>query len=175
MRDETSPARFRWLPPPLRPPVTMPYRAERVILLVGAAAFFAGYDQNVFGLAAPQIMETFGKSQGDIGPTVALFRIATIFALLIAASADLVGRRRLLLVTLFGQAFFTLLTAFTQNYEQFVAAQFFTRVFGYAEEMLCFVVVAEEMAARARGWANGTLSALYYLGAGVASLVFAAV
>jgi MFS family permease len=175
MKDETSPARFRWLPRPLRPPVAMEYRAERVILLVGAAAFFAGYDQNVYGLAAPQIMETFAKSEGEIGPTVALFRTATAFALLIAASADLVGRRRLLLITLFGQALFTLLTGFTQTYEQFVAAQFFTRVFGYAEEMLCFVVVAEEMAAGARGWANGTLSSLYYLGAGVASLVFMAI
>ncbi len=175
MTDETAPARFRWLPKPLRPPVPMPYRAERVILLVGAAAFFAGYDQNVFGLAAPQIQATFHIPDNQLGPTVALFRTATVFALLIAASADLVGRRRLLLVTLFGQALFTLLTAFTQNYEQFVAMQFLTRVFGYAEEMLCFVVVAEEMAAGARGWANGTLSALYYMGAGVASLIFALV
>ena len=47
--------------------------------------------------------------------------------------------------------------------------------FGYAEEMLCFVVIAEEAAAAARGWSNGTLSALYYLGTGVASLVFALV
>ena len=56
-----------------------------------------------------------------------------------------------------------------------MAAQFLTRVFGYAEEMLCFVVVAEEMAAGARGWANGTLSSLYYLGAGIASVVFMAI
>ena len=175
MSDDTRPARFRWLPPVLRPPVPMEWRAERVILLVGAAAFFAGYDQNVFGLAIPQIQATFHIPDNQVGPTVAYFRMATAVALLIAASADLVGRRRLLLVTLFGQGFFTLITAFTQNYEQFVAAQFLTRVFGYAEEMLCFVVVAEEMAAGARGWANGTLSALYYLGAGIASIVFAAV
>ena len=48
----------------------------------------------------------------------------------------------------------------------FVWAQILTRVFGYAEEMLCFVVIAEEVAAGARGWANGTLSALDYLGRG---------
>jgi putative MFS transporter len=41
--------------------------------------------------------------------------------------------------------------------------------------MLCFVVIAEEVAAGARGWANGTISALDYVGAGLASLVFAAV
>lgn len=87
----------------------------------------------------------------------------------------LVGRRRLLLVTIFGQAIFTLATAFSADTTQFLWAQILTRVFGYAEEMLCFVVIAEEVAAGARGWANGTISALDYIGAGLASLVFAAV
>ncbi len=41
--------------------------------------------------------------------------------------------------------------------------------------MLCFVVIAEVVAANARGWANGTLTAMYYFGGGLASLVFAAV
>jgi putative MFS transporter len=76
------------------------------------------------------------------------------------------------LLTIFGQAIFTLITAFTADYPQFVWAQIFTRVFGYAEEMLCFVVIAEEVAAGARGWANGTLCALNYTGAGLASLAF---
>jgi putative MFS transporter len=173
-RDD-APARFAWLPPGLRPSVTMTRRVERVILLVGAAAFFAGYDQNVFGLAIPQIQASLHIAENQVGLTVAYFRLATGVALLIAASADLVGRRRLLLVTLFGQAIFTLATAFTQDYAQFVWAQVGTRIFGYAEEMLCYVVIAEEVAAAARGWSNGALSALYYLGAGAAALVFMAV
>jgi putative MFS transporter len=172
MRDDASAAGFRWLPPGLRPPVAMVWRQERVLLLVGAAAFFAGYDQNVFGFAIPQIQASLHIPENQIGLTVSYFRIAALLALLIAASADLVGRRRLLLVTLFGQGFFTLLTAFAPNYDSFVWAQLLTRVFGYSEEMLCWVVVAEEMAAGARGWANGTISSFYYLGAGVASLVF---
>ncbi len=53
--------------------------------------------------------------------------------------------------------------------------QISARVFGYAEEMLCYVVFAEEVAAKARGWASGTLSAMDFLGAGIATLVFAAV
>jgi putative MFS transporter len=48
-------------------------------------------------------------------------------------------------------------------------------VFGYAEEMLCFVVIVEEVAAGARGWANGTLTSMDFTGAGVASLVFAGI
>jgi putative MFS transporter len=166
---------FRWLPPGLRPPVPMDGRQEHIFLLVGAAALFAGYDQNVFGLAIPQIQASLHIPENQVGLTVAYFRVAAIAAMLLAASADVMGRRRLLLLTILGQAAFTLLTAFTTDYASFVWAQVATRIFGYAEEMLCFVVIGEEVAAGARGWASGTLSAFDYLGAGVASLVFAAV
>ncbi|HWC62803.1 MAG TPA: MFS transporter [Rhizomicrobium sp.] len=175
MRDDSGPARFAWLPPGLRPPVAMAWRQEKIFLLVGVAALFAGYDMNVYGLATPQIQAGLHIPENQIAPTLSIFRTAAIVALLISASADLVGRRRLLLFTIFGQAVFTLLTAFSGDYLQFVGAQLLTRIFGYSEEMLCFVVIAEEMAAKARGWANGTLGALDYLGAGFASLAFLAV
>ena len=48
-----------------------------------------------------------------------------------------------------------------------------TQIFGYAEEMLCFVVIVEEVDARLRGWSSGLLAAMDSTGAGVASLVFA--
>ncbi len=172
MKAPTAPARFLWLPPGLRPPIAMVWRQERVFLLVGITALFAGYDTNVFGLAIPQIQASLHIPENQIGLTVSYFRLATIVALMLCSAADLVGRRRLLLFTIFGQALFTLITAFTVTYPQFVWAQILTRVFGYAEEMLCFVVIAEEVTAGVRGWANGTLSALNYTGAGLASLVF---
>ena len=175
MRDLDAPARFRWLPPFLRPPAGMALRQEQIFLLVGAAALFAGYDANVFGLAVPQIQASLHIPDNQIGPTISTFRLATVAALLIAASADLIGRRRLLLYTILGQAIFTLLTAATGTYVQFVGAQILTRVFGYAEEMLCFVVVAEEMADASRGWANGGLATFYYMGAVFAAIVFAAI
>ena len=156
----------------LRPPVEIGRRTERIILLVGAAALFAGYDINLFGLATVQIQQSLHIPENQIGPTLAYFRFAAIVALLLAASADLVGRRRLLLVTIFGQGVFTLVTAFAPDYHSFIAAQILTRVFGYAEEMLCFVVIAEEIAAGARGWASGTITSFYFLGAGVASALF---
>jgi putative MFS transporter len=159
----------------LHPPVEIGRRTERVILLVGAAALFAGYDVNIIGLATPQIQHSLNIAENQVGPTLAILRVAAIVALLLAASADLVGRRRLLLVTIFGQAVFTLATAFAPDYLSFVAAQLLTRIFGYAEEMLCFVVIAEEIAAGARGWANGALTFFYFTGAGFAAALFAAV
>jgi MFS family permease len=172
---DDRPAKIGWLPPGLRPPGGMTIRQERVFLLVGLAALFAGYDMNVFGMAVPQIQASLHIPEDKVGLTVSFFRLAAIAALVLAWSADLVGRRRLLLFTIFGQAVATLGTAFAQDYQQFVWAQVATRVFGYAEEMLCFVVIAEEVAAALRGWANGTLAAMNYAGAGLASLVFATI
>jgi MFS family permease len=169
MTEDTAPAKYLRL---LGAPAAVDRRTERMLLLVGAAALFAGYDVNIFGLATPQIQHSLGIPENQIGLTLATFRIAAIAALLIAASADLVGRRRLLLGTIFGQAVFTMLTAFAPDYASFVGAQLLTRVFGYAEEMLCYVVVAEEIAAGARGWANSALVAFYFLGAGLASALF---
>jgi MFS family permease len=173
MSTDAEPARFLWLPPGLRPKVAMTRGEERVFLLVGVAMLFAGFDQNVYGFAIPQIQASLHIPENQIGPTVTYFRFATFIAMLLALSADIVGRRRLLLITIFGQAAFTLATAFSQTYPQFVWFQVLTRVFGYAEEMLCVVVIVEEVAAAARGWAAGALSALNYTGAGLASLCFA--
>jgi putative MFS transporter len=172
MSKDSDPARILKF---FRPPVAIDIRTERIFLLVGAAALFAGYDINIFGLATPQIQASLQIPENQVGPTLAYFRIAALFALALAASADLVGRRRLLLFTIFGQAVFTLLTAFATQYASFVGAQFLTRVFGYAEEMLLFVVIAEEVAAKARGWANTTLVSFYFVGAGLAAAVFGAI
>jgi len=172
---EDRPVNIRWLPPGMRPPGGMTARQGRVFLLVGIAMLFAGYDMNVFGLASPQIQASLNIPQDKLSVTLAFIRLATLAAIVLAWTADLVGRRRLLLITIFGQAFATLATGFVQDYQQFVWCQIVTRVFGYAEEMLCYVVIAEEMAAIARGWSSGTLATLNYMGGGVASLVFAAV
>ena len=175
MRDDNAPARFSWLPPFLRPPIPTNWRQERVFFLVGITALFAGYDTNVFGLALPRIQASLNIAENQIGPTISYFRVAVIAAVLICSAADLVGRRRLLLFTVFGQAIFTLASAFAADYPQFVGAQILLRIFAYTEEMLCFVVIAEEMAAAARGWAAGTIASLNFFGAGLASLAFGAV
>jgi putative MFS transporter len=175
MKRDDEPARFLWLMPGLRPPAPMTRAHERIFLLVGIAALFAGYDTNIYGLATPQIQASLHIPEDQVGLTVGYFRLAAIVALALAYCADLVGRRRLLLITITGQALGTLATAFAATYGEFVWLQIATRVFGYAEEMLCVVVIVEEVEAGVRGWANGTLAAMGSTGTGIASLVFAAV
>jgi MFS family permease len=172
MTKDSDPARFLKY---FQPPVPVDRRTERIFLLVGAAALFAGYDVNIYGLATTQIQASLHIAENEVALTAAYFRGAALFAMLLAASADLVGRRRLLLFTIFGQAIFTLATAFVGSHLSFVTVQFLTRIFGYAEEMLLFVVIAEEIDAKARGWANSTIIAFYFTGAGFAAGIFGAV
>ena len=173
--EAERPARFLWLPPAARPPAPLPRRQEIVFLLVGTTLLFSGYDLYIFGLALPQIQRSLNIPENMAGLTVSFFRLAAFPALLLALSADIFGRRRLLLLTVFGEALLTVATAFAQNYVEFVWLQVFARVFGYCEELLCYVVIAEEIDARVRGWASGTLGAMGAFGAGLSSLVFAAV
>jgi len=168
-------ARFLWLPPGARPKYAIPQRQELFLLLVGTTLLFSGYDTNVFGIALPQIQKGLHIPEDAAGLTVTYFRMAALVALMIAPLADIFGRRRLLLITVFGEAIFTVASGFTQTYPQFVWLQILARVFGYSEELLCYVVIAEEMDARVRGWASGTLGALGATGAGVAALIFALV
>ena len=172
---EDQPANTRWLPPGLRPPGGISHRQALVFLLVGAAALMGGYDTNVFSFAVPQVQASLHIPEDKIGITVSIIRLAAIPALVLAWTADLIGRRRLLLFTIVGQAVATLATGFAQDYAQFVWFQTAVRLFGYAEEMLCYVVVAEELTAEARGWASGTLAAMYYAGGGFTAAVFAAI
>jgi MFS family permease len=173
--EAERPARFLWLPPSARPPVPLPRRQEIVFLLVGTTLLFSGYDLYIFGLALPQIQRSLHIPEDMAGLTVSFFRLAAFPALLLALSADIFGRRRLLLLTVFGEALLTVATAFAQTYVEFVWLQVLARVFGYCEELLCYVVIAEEIDARVRGWASGTLGAMGAFGAGLSSLVFAAV
>lgn len=172
---DDRPAKTNWLPPGLRPPGGMTHRQAVVFWLVGAAMLLGGYDANLFFFAVTHVQASLHIPEDKIGLTVSIIRLGSFAALLLAWSADLFGRRRLLLFTIFGQALATLATAFVQNYEQFVICQLIVRIFGYAEEMLCFVVIAEELNAKARGWASGSLATMYYVGGGVTAAIFAAV
>lgn len=172
--DDSNEAGVRW---PLRfgSPIPLPRRQSTVFLLVGLTILFNGYDLNVFGLALPLIQHDLNIPEDAAGLTATYFRIATLGALFIAPLADLFGRRRLLLFTVFGEAFFTLATTFAQNYPEFVGLQIGVRVFGYCEELLCYVVIAEEINETARGWSIGALGAMNATGGGYASIAFALV
>lgn len=151
-------------------------RAEHMLLLlVGSSLLIKNYDLAIFGLATPQIQASLGIPEESLGLYVSLIRLGVLAAFPLAYLADSVGRRRLFLVTIAGMTVATLLTAFAENPWQYVVLQSIARCFAYTEEMLCFVIVAEEVAAARRGWAFGWLAALGAIGTGLAAMLYSAV
>jgi len=127
----------------------------------------------VLTLALPQIQAGLAIPEADIGRVVAVIRLGVLPALLLAALADRVGRRRLLLVTIGGFTAATLATAFAPSATAFTICQFLARIFIAAEEMLAIVVITEELGAETRGFGLGVLGAFGALGFGVAAIVLA--
>jgi MFS family permease len=143
-----------------------------VLGLLAAAELFDQYDVGLMGLALLQIQRSLGIGESEIGMVTSLARLGVLPAFALTVLADRVGRRRLLLLTIAGFTVCTFATAFARDAGEFVALQFLARMFVYGETMLAVVVVAEELAARDRGFGIGMLGAIGALGHGLASIVF---
>jgi len=157
----------------LGPPYAPAKDQMKVFWLVGIAVMVNHYDIGIFGLALPRIQESLLIDDGQVGMLAAYMRLGILPGLFMAMFADRMGRRQLLMLTILGTAIFTFLTAFAPNKEIFVLLQFLARACAYTEDILCFVVVAEVMDPRLRGWAVGALGALGAAGHGLAAGVYA--
>lgn len=157
----------------LKPPVPLPRHEIKVLLLVSFAFMLAGYDIQLLGLVLPYVAQDFGIPAGREGEIIMWARVGVLLAFPLAMLADKMGRRTLLLITILGSAITTLATAFAQNESQFIFLQGAVRTFGYAQDMISIVVIAEEIDDRARGWALGLLAASAAFGGGLAAVIFA--
>lgn len=156
----------------LKPPVPLPGHQIKVLLLVSFAFMIAGYDIQLLGLVLPYVSADFGVPLGDEGQIIMWARLGVLAAFPLAMLADRFGRRRMLLITIVGSAVTTLATAFAQSESQFIMLQGAVRTFGYAQDMISIVVIAEEIADQARGWALGLLAASAAFGSGLSAVVF---
>ena len=145
---------------------------RRLLLVVGSATYFEGYDRFIVALALPYIGRDIGADEGTLGWALFWIRCGALLSLPLAARADRHGRRRILLLTVVGYTLATFATAFTTTTATFVACQFLATVFLLAELSLAHVVIAEEFPAEARAFGLGVIGAFGSLGAGAAAMLF---
>lgn len=142
--------------------------------MLGTAFLVSRYDFSLLNLALPAIQRDLAVREEQVGAFIAYARLGAVAALPLAAMADRVGRRQLLLLTILGFTACSVATAFVSTWQQFAALQFAARAFTATDEMLSAVVVLEEVAARRRGWAIGVLAAMGGLGDGLAGALYPA-
>jgi len=153
----------------------LPRKAWQLLGLLGVAELFDHYDQALLSLALPQIQRDLEIPEAMLGTIGGIVRAGALFAIGLTVLADRWGRRRLLLVTIIGLTLSTLATAFVRTPAELVIVQCIGRLFMAAESMLAVVVIAEELAARDRGFGLGIMGALGSLGYGLAAGVLALV
>lgn len=161
-----------WLLPILGPVPAVTKGHFDLLLAVSLALMFEEYDLAMLTAALPQIAESLQMPESDFGFYLGMIRLGALPAIVLIPYADRIGRRRVFLISLVGTALATLLTAFSQTPQQFVACQMITRSFFVSGSAIAFVLISEEYPAEHRGWGIGMLGALAATGHGVAMGLF---
>jgi len=118
----------------------------------------------MFGFAAPDVRATLGISREQWGFVSGMTRAGVMASFLFLLTADRLGRRTLLMVTVVGFTVFNTMTAFVTTTTQFVLCQMLARLFLTAEYSLAIIVVGEEFPARLRGRSIAILTSLATIG-----------
>lgn len=132
--------------------------------LLSTATVFEGFDAAMLGFAAPDVRASLGISLEEWGFVTGLTRMGVLASFLFMLSADRVGRRSVMMITVAGFAIANGLTAFVENKLEFIVAQFFARLFLTAEYALAVIMIGEEYPARLRGRAIAILTSLATVG-----------
>jgi putative MFS transporter len=147
-----------------KPTALTPYQ-RRLFVFLGVATFFEGFDYIALTQILPSVRAEFALSESQGGVLISIIGIGAILAYGLIRHADVIGRKRVLGITIVGYTVFSLLTAFSRDAWQFGAAQLAARVFLLSEYAVSMVYVAEEFPADRRGFAVGMLQGLNSLGA----------
>ena len=137
---------------------------RRLLAMLSAATFFEGYDAFVLSLVLPLVLGDLGGSESQAGVIRGVVGVGAVVGFVLAAQADRMGRRRLLLITIVGYTFGTVLTAVSPNLAWLTAAQFVAQIFLAGEYAVAVTIVVEEFPRRSRGRALGIVTSMNTLG-----------
>jgi putative MFS transporter len=135
-----------------------------LFFLLSTATLFDGFDAAMFSFAAPDVRSTLGISREQWGIVSGITRIGVMASFLFMMSADRIGRRNVMMLTIVGFAIANGATAFVTTPVGFIAAQFVARLFLTAEYALAIIMISEEYPARLRGRAIAILTSLATIG-----------
>jgi MFS family permease len=137
---------------------------RKLLWLLSVATFFEGYDNFVLAFVLSLILADLGGTEAQAGLVRGITTIGTVAAFFLAAQADRIGRKRLLLITIVGYTISTVATAFSPGLLALTAAQFVSQFFLGAEWAVAITIVVEEFPAHVRGKSIGIVTSMNTLG-----------
>ncbi len=141
-----------------------PKYRRRLLQMLATATFFNGYDAFVLAFALPLILANLGGSEAQGGLIFLVVNLGEVVAFLLAAQADRLGRRRLLLFTIIAYTIATALTAAAPNLLTLTLAQFVARIFLGAEWAVAIAIVVEDFPSNERARGLAIVAAMLTLG-----------
>ncbi len=167
-RALSRPPRAR--PPWWAPPARLDARAATVLGLLAALAVVFGYLNTLFSQTVAFAAEQFSASNTAQGVAGGVVRGGGLVALAVAAGADRVGRRPVILATAWSAVVATATGALAPSLAGLAASQVVARGLGTALLLLVGIVAAEEVPAGTRAYAVSLLAMAGGVGAGGAVL-----
>jgi len=141
-----------------------PAYRRKLLRLLATATFFNGYDAFVLPFVLSLVLADLGGTEAQAGLIPFITTSGSIVAFFLAAQADRIGRKRLLLITIVGYTAGTILTALSVSLVMLTASQFVAQIFLGAEWAVAITIVVEEFPSNDRGRGLGILAAMLTLG-----------
>jgi len=137
-------------------------------MLLALASIPAAFTNTVFTQTVAYASDEFHVSAQGQGFAAAIVRWGVIIALPCAALADRIGRRRMILITLWIAPLITSLGGLSPNFEFLVFTQTIGRPLGLALNIFIIVFATEEMSNDTRAFALSVIAITAGFGAGTA-------
>jgi putative MFS transporter len=141
-----------------------PKYRRKLLRVLAVATFFDGYDAFVLALLLPLVLGDLGGSESEAGLIRGIVGVGAVIGFVLAAQADRIGRKRLLLITIVGYTLAAGLTALSPNLAWLTVAQFLAQIFLAGEWAVSITIVVEEFPANERGRSLGIVTAMLTLG-----------
>lgn len=129
--------------------------AAGVIAAIVLLLIYQGYSLSIVGVAAPWIAKSFALSEARLAELFAWISVSALGALILARMADRVGRRRIILASLFLSPLFALGAALSRVPELFAIFEILISALLGGSVSSAIVVLAEELPAKRRAAGQG--------------------
>ena len=143
-------------------------RQRTILWLLALACVPATYANTLFTQTVAYAAQDFAISEQGQGIGAAIIRWGVVISLPLAALADRIGRRQLIIFCAFGAPIITALGGLAPSFAILVATQTLGRPLALVLTILIGIVATEEMSRESRAWAISVLAIAAGFGAGFA-------